>query len=141
VTREWWSVVAGVGAGLVGTVFLAASWMVSPAVAILEDAGPIAALRRSWELSTGSRWRILGLILLLTVLQVVLSSLLSFVLLASFVTDQVIQLIVQQAVNLLASIAWAPVYWGTFAILYYDLRVRREAFDLQLAAESLPRGS
>jgi hypothetical protein len=141
VAREWWSVVAGVCAGLVGTVYLTASWMVSPAVVILEDAGPIAALRRSWALSTGSRWRILGLVLLLLVLQVVLSSLLSFVLLASFATDQVVQLVVQQAVNLLASIAWAPVYWGTFAILYYDLRVRREAFDLQLAAESLPRAT
>jgi hypothetical protein len=141
VAREWWSVVAGVGAGLVGTVFLTASWMVSPAVVILEDAGPIAGLRRSWELSTGSRWRILGLVLLLLVLQVVLSSLLSFVLLASFAADQIVQLVLQQAVNLVASIAWAPVYWGTFAILYYDLRVRREAFDLQLAAESLPRAT
>lgn len=141
VTQQWWTVLAGVCAGIVGTFFITASWMVSPAVVILEDAGPIHALRRSWELSTGNRWRILGLILLLTVLQVVLSSLLSFVLFASFATDQVVQLIVQQAVNLIATIAWAPVYWGTFAILYYDLRVRREAFDLQMAAEALPRAT
>jgi hypothetical protein len=33
------------------------------------------------------------------------------------------------------------VYWGTFAVLYYDLRVRKEAFDLQLAAEALPRST
>jgi len=115
--------------------------MVSPAVLILESAGPVAALRRSWGLSDGHRWRILGLILLLIVLQAVLSSLLSFVIVASFITDQVVQLVVQQAVNLLATIAWAPVYWGTFAVLYYDLRVRKEAFDLQLAAEALPRAT
>jgi hypothetical protein len=42
-------------------------------------------------------------------------------------------------VNLLANIAWAPIYWGTFSILYYDLRVRKEALDLQLAVEALPR--
>lgn len=141
VTREWWIVLVGVCFGLVASVYLAASWMVSPAVAILEDAGPVAALQRSWSLSTGSRWRILGLILLLFVLQLVLSSLLSFVLLASFNTDQVFQVVLQQAVNIVATIAWAPVYWGTFAILYYDLRVRREAFDLQLAAEALPRAT
>jgi hypothetical protein len=77
--------------------------------------------------------------LLLLVLQVVLSSILSFVLLASFVTDETLQIVLQQVVNLLATIAWAPVYWGTFAVLYYDLRVRKEGFDLQLAAEALPR--
>lgn len=140
-TQQWWTVVAAVCLGIFATVYLMASWMVSPAVAILERAGPVAALRRSWALSTGNRWRILGLILLLTVLQVVLSSLLSIVLLASFATDQVVQLLLQQAVNLLATIAWAPVYWGTFAVLYYDLRVRHEAFDLEMAAEALPRAT
>lgn len=141
VAPQWWTVLAGVAGGLVGSVYLAASWMVSPAVLILEGAGPVEALRRSWALSGGNRWRIIGLVLLLLVIQVVLSSLLSFVLLASFATDQVLQLIVQQGVNLLASIAWAPVYWGTFAVLYYDLRVRREGLDLQIAAEALPRAT
>ena len=139
VSPQWWTVLIGVCGGLVATVFLTASWMVSPAIVTLEQAGPVTALRRAWTLATGDRWRILGLILLLGVLQIVLSSLLSFVLFASFVTDQVVQLILQQAVNLVATLAWAPVYWGTFAVLYYDLRVRHEAFDLQLAAEALPR--
>lgn len=139
VVREWWAFLGGGLFGLVASFYLTASWMVSPAVATLEGTGPIASLRRSWWLSDGSRWRILGLILLLLVLQAVLSSLLSFVLIASFVTDQSLQIVLQQAVNLLATIAWAPVYWGTFAVLYYDLRVRKEALDLQLAAEALPR--
>jgi len=140
-TREWWSFLVGILGGVVATVYLAVSWMVSPAVAILEEAGPATALSRAWTLSGGNRWRILGLIALLAVLQIVLSSLLSFVLVASFATDQTVQLVLQQAVNLLATIAWAPVYWGTFAVLYYDLRVRREAFDLQVAAEALPRAT
>lgn len=139
VLREWWAIVAGVCLGVVATFYLTNSWMVSPAVVTLEGAGPIQGLRRAWQLSQGNRWRIFGLWLLLLVLQVVLSSLLSFVLLASFATDEVIQVILNQAVNLIATIAWAPVYWGTFAVLYYDLRVRREAFDLEVAAESLPR--
>ena len=141
VVPQWWAFLIGVVGGLVASVFLAASWMVAPAVLILEGAGPIAALRRSWALSTGSRWRILGLILLLFVIQIVLSSLLSTLLVASIAADQVVQVLLQQAVNVIASIAWAPVYWGTFAILYYDLRVRREGFDLQLAAEALPRAT
>jgi MFS family permease len=141
VVPQWWSFLIGIVGGAVASVFLAASWMVAPAVLILEGTGPIEALRRSWALSTGNRWRILGLILLLFVIQIVLSSLLSTILLASVATDQVVQLVIQQGINVLASIAWAPVYWGTFAVLYYDLRVRREGFDLQLAAEALPRAT
>jgi hypothetical protein len=138
---QWWAFLLGILGGLVASVFLAASWMVAPAVVILENAGPVTALRRSWSLSTGNRWRILGLILLLIVIEIVLSSLLSTLLVAAVAADQVVRFLVQQGVNLLASIAWAPVYWGTFAVLYYDLRVRREALDLQLAAEALPRAT
>lgn len=141
VGREWYVVVAGMGTGFVGMFYLAASWMVSPAVATLEGSGPIASLRRSWRLSQGNRWRILGLIALLFILQVVLSSILSIVLVASFATDETVQVVLQQVVNLVATIAWAPIYWGTFAVLYYDLRVRKEAFDLELAAEALPRAT
>lgn len=139
VLGEWWAFVITVLAALIGTVYLTASWMVSPAVVTLERAGPIRGLARSWRLSEGNRWRVLGLLLLLIVLQIVLSLLLSTVFLLGFALDEVGQIVLQQIVNLLASIAWAPIYWGTFAILYYDLRVRKEAFDLQLAAESLPR--
>jgi len=32
-----------------------------------------------------------------------------------------------------------PLVYGSLTPLYYDLRVRKEAFDLQLAAEALPR--
>ncbi len=139
ISQQWWSVLIGVVVGLVATLYLAASWMVSPAIVVLESAGPLAALRRAWRLAEGGRWRILGLIVLLVILQAVVSSLLSFFVIASLVTDRTVQLVLQQAVNLLATIAWAPVYWGTFAVLYYDLRVRKEALDLQLAAEALPR--
>ena len=139
VIAQWWGFAIGLIAGAVLTAFLAASWMISPAVAILERAGPVAALRRAWWLSGGHRWRIIGLVLLLTILQSVLSALLSLLLIASLVADVTAQFALQQAVNLLATIAWAPVYWGTFAVLYYDLRVRKEALDLQLAVEALPR--
>ncbi|MDE3193404.1 MAG: hypothetical protein KGN00_06920 [Chloroflexota bacterium] len=139
VSHQWWSVLIAFLVGIVATLYLAASWMVSPAVAVLESSGPLASLGRAWRLADGGRWRILGLILLLLILQLVVSSLLSFLVVASLVADRTVQVIVQQAVNLLATIAWAPVYWGTFAILYYDLRVRKEALDLQLAAEALPR--
>jgi len=126
-------------AGLVATVFVFASWLVAPVVAAIEPVGPIHAVRRSWWLSNGHRWRILGLQILLAVLQTVLSTLISFIFVAAFISDAVVRVVLQNIVNVIATVLWAPVEWGTFTILYFDLRVRKEALDLQLAAEALPR--
>jgi len=121
--------------------FLITSWMLVPVVATIEGAGPVQALVRSWRLATGSRWRVLGLLALLVVLQGVISVLFGFVFLSAFIADPLVRTILQQAANLVASVAWAPVQWGTFTVLYYDTRVRREAYDLSLAAEALTRPS
>ena len=129
----------GILGGLVVTVFVFASWLVAPVVAAIEPVGPMHAVRRSWWLSNGHRWRILGLQILLAVLQAVLSTLISFIFIAAFITDATVRLVLQNIVNVIATVLWAPVEWGTFTILYFDLRVRKEALDLQLAAEALPR--
>lgn len=131
-------------AGLVAViafVYLIASWMLVPVVATLEGAGPVRSLGRSWSLSHRSRWRVLGLLALLIVLQGVIGIVFAFVFLASFTADPLVRTILQQAANLIASVVWAPVQWGTFTLLYYDARVRREAYDLSLAAEALTRGT
>ena len=125
--------------GLVGTFYILASTLVTPIVATLESVGPITALRRAWSLSAGNRWRILGLQLLLVVLNGVISAVVSAIFVTTIIGDATLRTVAQQLVNAATTILWAPVEWGTFAILYYDLRVRHEAFDLQLAAEALPR--
>jgi hypothetical protein len=129
----------GILGGLVATVFVFASWLVAPVVAAVEPVGPLHAVRRSWWLSKGHRWRILGLQLLLAVLQLVLSTLISFIFVAAFISDAVVRLVLQNIVNVIATVLWAPIEWAAFTILYFDLRVRKEALDLQLAAEALPR--
>jgi hypothetical protein len=129
----------GILGGLVATVFVFASWLVAPVVASIEPIGPLHAVRRSWWLSKGHRWRILGLQILLVVLQAVLSTLISFIFIAAFISDAAVRLVLQNIVNVIATVLWAPIEWGTFTILYFDLRVRKEALDLQLAAEALPR--
>ena len=121
--------------------FLITSWMLVPVVATVEGAGPVRSLIRSWRLTSGSRWRVLGLLSLLVVLQVVIGIVFAFVFLASFIADPLARTVLQQAANLVANVVWAPVQWGTFTVLYYDTRVRREAYDLSLAAEALTRGS
>jgi hypothetical protein len=139
ISQQWFVVLGVVLLAIGGTVYIAASTLVAPVVATVERVGPATALRRSWTLSEGNRWRILGLELLLLIINGVISAVLSAVLVSAFISDITTRTIVQQIANVIATVAWAPVQWGTFAILYYDLRVRHEAFDLQLAAEALPR--
>jgi len=123
---------------LVGTFYLGASWLVAPVVVVLEKAGPMSALRRAWRLSEGNRWRIIGIQALLVILNVVLSVLLGGLFAIGAQSGQPgIGSVLQSLVNLASTIVWAPVEWIAFTVLYYDLRVRKEAFDLQLAAEAL----
>ena len=138
-SQQAWIVAIGVIAGVIATFFILASTLVAPVVATIESVGPIGAIRRAFSLSKGNRWRILGLQLLLLVINGVISAVVSAVFVTTIISDPGLRAAAQQVVNAVTTIAWAPVEWGTFAILYYDLRVRREAFDLQLAAEALPR--
>jgi len=134
-------------AGIVATAYLACSWLVAPVIVVVEKMGPVAALGRAWRLSGGNRWRILGIQVLLFILNLVLSLLIGGLfggLVAAGAQGGTpgqlgVTSIVQSIVNLASTIIWAPVEWIAFTVLYYDLRVRKEAFDLQLAAEALPQ--
>ena len=134
-------------AAIVATAYLGCSWLVAPVIVVVEKMGPIAALGRAWGLSGGNRWRILGIQVLLVILNLVLSLLIGALfggLVAAGAQGGTpgqfgVTSIVQSIVNLASTIIWAPVEWIAFTVLYYDLRVRKEAFDLQLAAEALPQ--
>jgi hypothetical protein len=134
-------------AGIVATAFLGCSWLVAPVVVVVEKMGPVSALGRAWRLSGGNRWRIFGIQVLLFILNLVLSLLIGGIFggLAAAAaqggtpTQLGLTSVIQSLVNLASTIIWAPVEWIAFTVLYYDLRVRKEAFDLQLAAEALPQ--
>ena len=146
-TNQGLAFVVAVLAGIVATAYLGCSWLVAPVIVVVEKMGPIAALGRAWRLSAGSRWRIFGIQVLLFILNLVLSLLIGGIFggfaaaggqsgtPGTFGATNVIQTLV----NLASTIIWAPVEWIAFTVLYYDLRVRKEAFDLQLAAEALPQ--
>lgn len=133
--------IVGVIAMIVVVLYVVASWMPLPAVITLEGSGPIAGLRRSWRLAGGARWRILGLLALMSILQGIIGLLFGLVLLGTVATGGAVKTVLQEVVNLAVNALWAPIQWGVFTLLYYDLRVRKEAFDLQLAAEAMPRAT
>lgn len=124
----------------VALVWVAVTWAFLPQAVVVEEAGVLQALRRSAHLVDGARWRVIGINVLLGLIGAVLFSIPS-----AFLTLALEPLplpgnagsAVAQVVAALAQAVYYPVQLGTMTLLYFDLRVRREGFDLALAAERL----
>ncbi len=125
--------------GVIISVYLAFMLPLLSPVTVLEPGGPRSVIRRSLSLVRGNRRRIFGLTCILGLLQVVLSAVLSLLLVSAVFADATAQFVAQQAVSFLVGIVWTPLEFIAFTVFYIDLRVRKEAYDLQLAAEALPR--
>jgi len=94
--------------------FLAVSFLFAVFVVGVEDAGPVTALRRSWTLSQGNRWRLLALLLGFTVLTTIVS-------MGSAVLS-VVDPAVAQLVSVVALSAAAVVLYGVLADAFLQLR-------------------
>jgi hypothetical protein len=111
---------------------------VTPAI-VLEGLGPVAGIRRSFQLVDKARLRTLGLWILMGLIASLLGVIFSVIFLASFVANPTVSAVLQTAATVASGAISGPLLYGALTILYYDMRVRKEAFDLQLAAEALPR--
>ena len=93
-----------------------------PAV-VFEKVSP--GLRKSWKLTKGNFWRLIGLLSVFTVLLLIVAMVL-LGLPGLFLSPTVIS-ILDRLVNLLFTIISGIAY----AVIYFDLRVRNEGADLQ----------
>jgi hypothetical protein len=127
--------------------FIFLTWYVFVAqVVVLEGLSGTGALARSKELSDGFRWRIFGMFVLLWLIEVgmgMLAQLVTYVLppveavpgpggIIQVVNTQnyVIFIAIAYLVGVVAH-SYAIVCWTLF---YFDLRIRKEGFDLELMA-------
>lgn len=104
-----------------------AAWTPLPAVVLLEPSGPLVALRRTWSLSSGSLWRNLGLVAVLSVLGAAVGLVVGSVIGGPFVPDGLLRMVLQAIASVAANALWAPVQWGAVTLLYDDLRARTDA--------------
>ena len=111
----------GVLASFAVSVYVAVSWALLPAVVTLEAPGPLRALRRAWALAGGRRWRILGVLLLIGLLQLAVGIVVGAV--ARVVGAAGLD---GPGLDLVATIATgtivAPMEWGVLTLLYERLR-------------------
>jgi hypothetical protein len=134
---------------IVPGVWLWVSWSVAVPVLMTEGIKGREALRRSFRLVKGLWWRTFGVILLSTLVAAVLSGILSSVFIGlSFtdVSDSALGSILLDGLSRLVSgVLVTPFQAACIAVIYFDLRVRKEGFDLQLLADRvgvvLPEGA
>lgn len=143
------AVTAGDGAAGVVGLFLAFAlipfilWfamrvLLAPAAYVLEKQGIVSAFRRGWRLSRGSFWRLLGIYLLSNIIVNIVVGIIAVpgVIISSLVfTDGGWgALAVSVASNIVAYTITTAFLSAVVALLYIDVRMRREGLDVELAA-------
>jgi glycerophosphoryl diester phosphodiesterase family protein len=129
-------ILAGVGF----TVFLYCKFSLAVPACMLEQMPVGTALNRSWRLTRNSFWRIFLVFLLTAIINVVLGLVLSLPgqLYASVVHHgATLGVVLQEIGSFIAGVIASPIYTIAIALIYYDQRVRKEAFDLQLMMEAV----
>lgn len=116
--------------------------MVTTQAIVLEDQGPLAGLGRSWRLIGGSFWRSLGVLVLMGILTYMIAqfpgTIVSFALtlasrnaLDNLIVNQIITTLLVQIGEVVA----LPLQLAIYTLLYFDLRIRKEGYDLELIAQ------
>lgn len=138
-------VLLGVLAVLGGTLalaFFSVRLAFAPPALMLERIGVLDSVRRSWRLTRGSFWRVLGILLLAWIIVAVISWALMIPLtlglafVGSDPTAYAMSMwptIVSTVVSVLVSALTTPFMAAVLALTYIDVRMRREGLDVELA--------
>jgi hypothetical protein len=106
---------------------------------IVESLGPIEAIRRSWRLVEGYWWRTFGLQVVLNLLAMVVSAgpAALIVALMAFAAprDFVLQQAIAGVVTVFVTLIYIPIQLVAVTLYYFDLRVRKEGYDLEAAMD------
>jgi hypothetical protein len=126
-------------------IWLFVRWVVAVPALLAEDIGPIRALDRSWTLTRDHWWRLFGILVLIYLLTSVVSGALGVFSFPIAVAVPFIPPFVRGAIILtietVASAVVQPALYLCITLLYFDLRIRREHFDLdQLARQAVMPG-
>ncbi|HVN11941.1 MAG TPA: glycerophosphoryl diester phosphodiesterase membrane domain-containing protein [Kineosporiaceae bacterium] len=138
--------VVGVAGAVVVALLLWVRWALAAPALVLEHAPVTTAMRRSWRLVGGSAWRVFGILLLAGIIvsigQAVITVPVGILagLPAAGEPSQYadlgltfVQLLISGVGTIVAGAVFYPFSAAVSALLYIDLRMRREGLDVRLA--------
>jgi len=134
-------IVAGFVALVIPAIWLYVSWSVAAPALLIEGVGPARALGRSRKLVAGRWWPTAGVLIVASIMVSIVSGALQalFSAVASLPSQPSLVLAVALVTvsGAVSTIIAQPFHAAVSTILYYDLRVRHEGFDLHALAEQL----
>jgi hypothetical protein len=143
----WLTIVLALGlilgflAFVIPGIWLYIAWTVAYPVMLVEGTGGVAALRRSSKLVESRWWATAGRMAVTYILVGVVTTVATLLFLVptgSFIDDTSFgALILEHAANLVVSLVTTPFVAAVTTLVYFDLRVRKEGFDLALLAERM----
>jgi hypothetical protein len=118
---------------------LYAHLLLVPQAIVLEGQRPIASLSRSWQLVRGSAGRALGVVVATEILSFFFAGLQSLVVyslpLGAFGSNYSLIATMLGLIGTAGQVLVQPLLFSIFTLFYYDLRVRKEGFDLELIVQ------
>ena len=130
---------------LIPGIFLMIRMVVCSTVVILEGDSGMKAIKRSMSLSKGHFWRlfavlaVLGLVIFALTMVAMIPIGIGFALLASQIGESQLQMLMAILLAPLMQGVLYPMLFIAIVLLYYDLRVRKEAYDVDALAEDMMR--
>jgi hypothetical protein len=113
---------------IVPALMFAAMFFVATPVCVVERLGPLASMTRSRDLTRGHRWKVFGVVVLLTVINIVVASVLKLGLVA----------LAGPVLAVTGLLIWGALYGAYSALIavvsYRDLRVAKEGIDTEQIA-------
>lgn len=122
--------------------------MVAPAAVVVEELGALAGIRRSWELTSNSWWRLLGITLVVGIMVGVIAQIVTIPvsLLSGFytgvvsphggaeqaITAAVVAGVATAVIGAVVGAVGFAFQTSVMALLYLDLRMRRDGLDIAL---------
>jgi hypothetical protein len=135
--------VLGFVALIVPSIWLAVAWSLAIPALLFERAGPVRSLKRSFQLVRGRWWRVALTLVVGVLLVSLVGGVLEGILLAvpALLADgnDVVVAFANVVAGTVGSVLTTPFTAAVVALVYFDQRVRKEGFDLQLLAEGLGR--
>jgi hypothetical protein len=122
-----------------GVVFFCGLLLAFPAQVLEPRNTPTGALSRSWFLTRGSRWRMfwmlvtMGALIYVPLVGLWAVATLVFPSVVTGLDPELVMLVVLGVVQMLLY----PLFYCVLTVAYYDLRVRKEGFDLEVLASTL----
>jgi hypothetical protein len=139
-------VLLGFAACIAPGVWLYVAWSVAVPVLLIEGTRGFGALGRSFNLVRRRWWPTAGILLLANLLATAVAAgigLLALPLLFAGRDNEFVYDLANGTFGAVASVLTIPFVAAVVAVVYFDLRVRKEGFDLQLMAQRIgaPAGS